>query len=359
MRKQIGVLVPILTLLVFVDTFARADRQPNPSSTSAMVNTLYHAILERDPDTPGQASWIQAIDKGFMTVRQVHEGIVLSDEHQRRFVYQPLVLAVYKQVLQREADASGLQANIDAFANGHQNVRQMVLSLSTSPEFLESTRNSKPNDVIRLLYSRILGRENPPSQEEVDQQFKALMSIGYTQLAKSFTDSAEYAQRWHDWGIPGDSTVAKDIVNILYRHILGRPAEAGPTNTNIAGATQNGYVQTIKDMFRSHERMRYSDWEFPGDSIVWMTPRVRQPTVQPPQAPSNNSNPIWAAHVAQGAYLQRTVDGLIWFRPVNGLTVDKNLVALTAHQVVSIQSGPSALWFGARVDTFWIYYNDH
>jgi hypothetical protein len=61
-----------------------AAQQPCTTDARHVVNELYRHLLERQAD-PASAGWVQELESGRMTVRDVVRGIANSPEHMQRF----------------------------------------------------------------------------------------------------------------------------------------------------------------------------------------------------------------------------------------------------------------------------------
>lgn len=103
-----------LVVLAWFPTLASAQ-QPCTTDARHVVSELYRHILERQPD-PGSSHWVEQLQSGRMTVREVVRGIVTSPEYDRRFIYTEYGEAVpyersvarfYRHILGRQPDAQG------------------------------------------------------------------------------------------------------------------------------------------------------------------------------------------------------------------------------------------------------------
>jgi hypothetical protein len=131
-------------------------QQPCTPDARHVVNELYRHMLERQAD-PGSAHWVQQLESGRLTVREVVRAIAKSPEHRERFhyteagegtPYERSVARLYRHLISRQPDASGQQAH------------------------------------ARLAQSR-----------------------GYEAVVDRIIDSAEYDQQFGDWGTPGSGGV--------------------------------------------------------------------------------------------------------------------------------------------------------
>jgi Ca2+-binding EF-hand superfamily protein len=104
----------LLVALMLVPSLASAQ-QPCTTDANQVVNELYRHILERSAD-PGSAHWVQQLQSGRMTVKQVVREMTTSQEHTERFwrteageeaPYVRSVNRLYRHVLGRQPDAAG------------------------------------------------------------------------------------------------------------------------------------------------------------------------------------------------------------------------------------------------------------
>lgn len=97
---------------------AVAAQQPCTTDARHVVNELYRHMLERQADT-GSAHWVQQLENGRMTVRDVVHGIATSPEYTQRFIrteagestpYERSVARIYRHILGRQPDTGGQRA---------------------------------------------------------------------------------------------------------------------------------------------------------------------------------------------------------------------------------------------------------
>jgi Ca2+-binding EF-hand superfamily protein len=133
-----------------------AAQQPCTTDARHVVNELYRHILERGAD-PGSAGWVQQLESGQSTVRDIVRSIAKSPEHIQRFhkaeagegtPYERSVAQLYRHILGRQPDATGQRVHA------------------------ELVQRNGPEAVI----DRII-------------------------------DSAEYDQQFGDWGLPGSGGI--------------------------------------------------------------------------------------------------------------------------------------------------------
>ena len=106
--------------LTFSPAFAMAQ-QPCTTDARQVVNELYRHMLERPADA-GSAGWVQELENGRSTVRDIVRNIANSPEHMQRFgqaeagegtTYERSVARLYRHILGRQPDAGGQRAFAD------------------------------------------------------------------------------------------------------------------------------------------------------------------------------------------------------------------------------------------------------
>jgi hypothetical protein len=146
----------ILFLALTVSPAFAWAQQPCTPDARQVVNELYRHMLERQAD-PGSGQWVQELESGRVTVRDVVRAIAISPEHMQRFgqaeagegtAYERSVARLYRHILGRQPDAAGQRAHAE-------------LMQRTSPE---------------AVVDRIM-------------------------------NSAEYDQQFGDWGVPGSGGI--------------------------------------------------------------------------------------------------------------------------------------------------------
>ena len=113
-------LVILLAAVVLAPSVAAAQ-QPCTTDARHVVNELYRHMLERQAGD-ASAGWMQQLESGRMTVREIVHKIADSPEYTKRFVYteageayphERSVARLYRHLLGRQPDAEGQRA----FAN--------------------------------------------------------------------------------------------------------------------------------------------------------------------------------------------------------------------------------------------------
>jgi Ca2+-binding EF-hand superfamily protein len=144
--------VTILFLALTLTPAVAMAQQPCTTDARRVVNELYRHMLERQPDA-GSAVWIQELQGGRTTVRELVRQIANSEEHTNRF-------------LQRDAN--------------------------------ESVTYERS---VAQLYRHILGRQPDAAGQRIHAQLAQRQGINAA--IDRIVDSAEYDQQFGDWGVPG------------------------------------------------------------------------------------------------------------------------------------------------------------
>ena len=141
-------------VLVFALVFPSVAAAQQPCTTDArqVVNELYRHMLERQPDA-GSAHWVQQLESGRMTVREVVRAIASSPEYTQRFF------------------------------------------------FAESGESTPYERSVGRLYRHLLGRQPDPEGERVFARLA--QQSGPDAVIDRILNSNEYRQQFGDWGVPG------------------------------------------------------------------------------------------------------------------------------------------------------------
>ena len=210
-------------------------QQPCTTDERRIVNELYRHILERQADT-GSAYWVQQLQGGQTTVRDIVREIAKSPEHTQRFH-------------QREAG-----------------------------EAVPYERS------VARLYQHILGRQPDAAGQ------RAYATLAQRQGAEAVVDrivnSAEYTQRFGDWGAPGSGGMRYCAPN------SGAVSESSTSDPSVddrsrfAGMDRNGDgVITRLEWRGSRQSFDNQDWNNDG---VLSGDEVRPAGVRRPDQTTND-----------------------------------------------------------------------
>jgi hypothetical protein len=207
--------VILVLALTFVPAVVTAQ-QPCTTDARHVVNELYRHMLERQAD-PASAGWIQQLERGQMTVRDVVRAIATSREYTQRFIhtepgertpYERSVARFYRHILGRQPDAEGQQA------------------------FAQIAQRSGPNAVVdRLLNSR------------------------------------EYNAQFGDWGVPGSGGLVFCAPAGAARGQASAapPAESRTAARRFRGMDRNSDGVITREEWRGSDRsFEVHDWNNDG-----------------------------------------------------------------------------------------------
>jgi hypothetical protein len=112
------------------------------------IEAVYRSVLNRNADPAGLANWTSLLSSGTLTRLQVVQGIRNSPEH-----FTQEVQAFYLTLLNRQADAAGLQNWVRQLENGMRE-EQMAFYFLNSPEYL----GKGDKHFVDAMYLSLLGR---------------------------------------------------------------------------------------------------------------------------------------------------------------------------------------------------------
>lgn len=204
------------------------------TTTEDFVRRLYKILLLRDPDEKGLQDWTNLLNTGNQTGADIVGGFIHSPEFIKNgYSDEQYVSILYEAILGRQADAEGLSDWTGILKEGFS--RDNVCSgFIASPEFKElcgkygiapgtlqltSNVDLYPNVTrfVNRLYSLILSRD--PDDKGRSEWVDALVSKRNTAAVAvlGFMDSNELKEK---------NLNDSDYLDILYRAILGREADA-------------------------------------------------------------------------------------------------------------------------------------
>lgn len=198
---------------------------------AGQVYRLYQAALGRTPDQGGHGTWVEALATGSRSLETAARLFVEGAEFRK--VYgalddQAFVQLLYRNVLNREADAKGL-AEWTAKLGAGEARETVLLGFSNSKEFVDRTVAASDaftkmgheagwvDDVYRL-YQATLDRA-PDFAGLTDWARKLGTGTTLESVAKGFVNSAEFRATY---GALDD----EGFVRLLYANVLDRTADA-------------------------------------------------------------------------------------------------------------------------------------
>jgi hypothetical protein len=161
----------------------------NPlNDTTEFVKQQYRDFLNREADAGGLQYWVNIIDSGAMTRAQVIDSFFWSEEFGGRIA--PIVRLYFAYFL-RIPDYGGLMYWIDQFSNG-QSLEAISDAFAASSEFQQTYGALSKEAFVDLVYQNILGRAPDPGGYAfwVGELNSGRRTRG--QVMTGFSDSAEY-----------------------------------------------------------------------------------------------------------------------------------------------------------------------
>ena len=198
---------------------------------AGQVYRMYQATLDRAPDAGGYEGWVTALFEGKLTLPQMATGFVRSAEFQNTYGTLDnagFVNLLYRNVLDRDGDAAGVQGWLDAIAGGTSRA-EVVIGFSQSVEFQQ--------DIAPSAVSFALSQSETHWTDEIYRVYRATLDRdpdlggfkGWAELLGSGTDfnamiggfvnSREFK---NTYGTLDDT----GFVDLLYRNVLDRGADA-------------------------------------------------------------------------------------------------------------------------------------
>jgi PKD repeat protein len=203
---------------VIADLIASPEYSPYPTDPNQVyVGQLYKDLLNRSADAAGLAFFTGELDNGTATRQHVVQAILSSGEY-----HTDVVQALYTELLHRSADPAGLSALTTLFAQGGTD-EQVAATLAGSGEYFTNRGGGTNDGFLTALYQDALGRAVDAAGRAAWDQ---ALAAGTTppQVASAIFASTEYDQ---------------DLVQKFYTKYLGRSAD--PTGlTNFVNGLQTG-----------------------------------------------------------------------------------------------------------------------
>lgn len=209
------------TSVFLAQLWADAPKRPEAGALADQVARLYRAYFERAPDSSGQRFWEdQRIDG--RTLASVSDAFAQSPEfisEYGRLDDPAFVELVYRNVLGRSPDNSGLQFWLNELASGLDRGSVMI-GFSESAEFVNATATVAPatddEGQIARLYQAFFERD--PDADGFCFWTGQMEMTGLDGVSQAFVDSREFVETY---GALADDA----FVDLVYRNVLGRPAE--------------------------------------------------------------------------------------------------------------------------------------
>lgn len=154
-----------------------------PFRYQAFLRQTYRDLLERDPDAEGLQGWSSFLNQGG-TRLELARNLAYSQEYRHL-----LVRDLYVWLLHRQADPGGENAWVDFLSRGG-TIEQVQTELIASQEYFTSRSGSTNSGFIRAVYADLLNRRPDP---EGERWFSQMLASGGSrlQMATQIVNSGE------------------------------------------------------------------------------------------------------------------------------------------------------------------------
>jgi hypothetical protein len=206
---------------------------PFPAQGSAnadYVEALYRSILDRNADAGGLANWTNALNSGAMSRLQVVQGIRNSPEH-----FTQEITAFYQTLLLRAPDPAGLQNWVQQLEGGLRE-EQIAFDFLNSPEYL----SQGDKHFVDAMYTSLLGRTFDSAGEASWLNQLSTGSQTHQQVITDFLYSTESLSR---------------LTEGYYEVFLQRQADSAGLNGWVANLQQGTPFLTTGQLFLASDEL--------------------------------------------------------------------------------------------------------
>jgi Ca2+-binding EF-hand superfamily protein len=198
----------IAALLVF--PAVAAAQEPCTGDARHVVNEIYRQILERSADR-GSDTFVRQLTSGQATVREVVRQVAKSSEHKERFLAgdgedarRQAVGTLYRHLLDRQADAGGVQAHSAGLAS--KGADAVIDNIVNSSEYQEKFGDNRvPGTDLRYC-----GPQAQGSARNETMRFQAMDRNRDGVIARTEWQGTRQSFGVHDWN--GDGVLSGDEV---------------------------------------------------------------------------------------------------------------------------------------------------
>jgi uncharacterized repeat protein (TIGR01451 family) len=197
---------PQISKQSFLGSTIMGDPPPDPATfplNAQFLAHLYGALLHRQPDALGWATWCDFLDNGGSRAQ-----VVLGFERSPEYLGDQ-VDSVYARMLHRTADAAGRSYFLNFLESGG-TIEQMDTRIAGSPEYFQTRGGGTNAGFLAALYQDGLAR--------------AVDAAGLAYWSKALTSGSNRGQVAA--AIFSSTEYETDLVNNAYTSFLGRPADS-------------------------------------------------------------------------------------------------------------------------------------
>jgi parallel beta-helix repeat protein len=185
---------------IFSSEFLEKD-----TTNEELLDILYDAFFNRDPDPNGFSSWLSALKNG-STREEVLEGFIYSQEFknmcwQYGILPDPLMAFVtrfYQQCLNRYPDKAGLEGWANDLLNKVRTGADVARGFIYSQEFID--KNSSNEEYLTILYHAFFNRD-PDDRGWIDWMAELNYPKDRSFVLYGFLYSQEFFKLCEDYGI--------------------------------------------------------------------------------------------------------------------------------------------------------------
>ena len=225
-----------------------------------VVDAIYRQVLERNSNGEGNTAASQ-LSSGVTTVRELVRNMAQSNEHRQRFLSgdrNGTVTYVYRHVLGREPDASGLQSHVQIL--GSENVNAVIDNVIDSAEYQQLySDDTVPGARLRYCGSGSSSSTatDSPATNTARMRFQGMDSNRNGQIERSEWNGSDQSFNVHDWN--NDGVLSREEVRVGGRR-GARSAAEDDFNPN-GPATWTARNFSILDRNRD-SRISSSEWYY-------------------------------------------------------------------------------------------------
>lgn len=176
-----------------------------------------------------------------------------------------VVTRLYQQILERAPDANAA-GRVQQLANGNTTVRQMVADLAKSPEhaqrFFQPTETQEQREsAVNFAYRHLLGR--PGDAGGLRAYVTKAQQLGFNAVVDELVASAEYSEKFGNDGVPGTGLRWCGTAT----NTTAATAGSAPAQMRFNGMDRNGDGQIARNEWRGSARsFEVHDWD--GDGVL-------------------------------------------------------------------------------------------
>lgn len=200
------------------------------------VRQIYRDLLNREADAGGEAYWVGQLHSGALTRAQVVENYLLSPEFGEKVA--PLI-RLYSAYFLRIPDYEGLAYWMNEYSSGNRSLGDISGFFAGSPEFQMTYGSLDNGEFVQLVYRNVLGRDPEPEGFEfwTGELDAGNRTRGW--VMTGFSESQEY-----------QGLVANPVyVTMTYIGLLRRTPETDGYNYWVNRMDEGASGQALIDLF--------------------------------------------------------------------------------------------------------------